>query len=104
MPPARSETHIGSRKLEQTTMQDVRCKQCGEPYSPYSLRNEIPEWDGEPEDAYEKFMDGEGCPTCNWSEKAGEVSTSRTKSQGELDADHITDIMENTDEDPIKYI
>lgn len=86
------------------TMRDVRCKQCGEPYSVYSLRNEIPEWDGEPEDAYEQFMEGEGCPTCNWGEKAGSVSTSTTKSDEELQADHLKDKLNNTDEDPFKYI
>jgi len=85
-------------------MRDVRCKMCGEPYSTYSLHNEIPEWKDQPENAYDKFMRGDGCPTCNWGEKAGEVSTSRTKSQDELDADHIKDIMNNTDDDPIKYI
>ena len=85
-------------------MQDVRCKKCGEPYSTYSLHNEIPDWEDQPENAYEKFMQGEGCPTCDWGDKAGDVSTSRTKSQDELDADHIKDIMNNTDDDPIKYI
>jgi len=85
-------------------MPDVRCKQCGEPYSVYSLHHEIPEWEDQPENAYDKFMCGEGCPTCDWGEKAGEVSTSQTKSEEELDADHIKDIMNNTDDDPIKFI
>lgn len=85
-------------------MPDLHCKQCGEPWEIYSLRHEVPDWDDQPDDAYEKVMSGEGCPTCDWGEKAGEVSTSRTKSQSELDADHIRDIMENTDDDPIKYI
>jgi len=85
-------------------MNDVRCSKCGEPYGYYSIRHEVPEWDDSPENAYEKFMQGKGCPTCNWGEKAGEVSTSRTKSQEELEADHMRDIMNNTDEDPIKYL
>lgn len=85
-------------------MRDVQCKQCGEPYSPYSLRNEVPEWEDQPEDAYERFMQGEGCPTCNWGEKAGDVSISGTKSEEELEAQHFKDIMENTDDDPMKYI
>ena len=85
-------------------MQDVRCKKCGGAYSTYSLHNEIPDWEDQPENAYEKFMQGDGCPTCDWGDKAGDVSTSRTKSQDELDADHIKDIMNNTDDDPIKYI
>lgn len=85
-------------------MPDVRCKKCGEPYGIHSLKHEVPEWEDQPDDAYEKLLSGEGCPTCNWGEKAGEVSTSRTKSQEQLDADHIEDIMDNTDEDPIKYI
>lgn len=85
-------------------MNEVRCRQCGEPYSVYALRNDVPDWEGEPDNAYEKFMNGDGCPTCDWGEKGGEVSTSREKSDGELKADHITDIMNNTDDDPIKYI
>lgn len=84
-------------------MQDVRCKQCGEPYGTYSLRHEVPEWEDQPEDAYDRFMNGEGCPTCNWGEKAGDVSTSRFKDEDELEADHIKDAMNNTDEDPLKF-
>lgn len=85
-------------------MNDINCRQCGEPYSSYSLRNEVPEWEDQPDDAYDRFMDGEGCPTCNWGEKAGEVSLSRTQSDDELELNHIKGIMENTDDDPIKYI
>lgn len=85
------------------TMPDIRCEKCGEPYGVYSLRNEIPEWEDQPDDAYEKFTAGEGCPTCNWGEKAGEVSTSRVKSDDELEKDHLMDKLENTDEDPIKF-
>ena len=85
-------------------MQDVRCKQCGEPYGTYSLRHEVPEWEDQPEDAYDRFMNGEGCPTCEWGEKAGDVSTSRFKDEDELEADHIKDAMNNTDEDPLKFI
>lgn len=85
-------------------MPDIRCKKCGEPWGTYSLRHEVPEWEGEPEDAFDNVMSGEGCPTCDWGNKAGEVSTSRTKSEEELEADHIKDIMNNTDEDPLKYI
>ena len=84
-------------------MPDVRCKQCGEPYGTYSLHHEVPEWKDQPEDAYEKFMNGEGCPTCNWGEDAGDVSTSRFKDEDELEADHIKDAMRNTDEDPLKF-
>lgn len=85
-------------------MNDVRCKKCGEPYDVYSLLHEVPEWDGEPEDAYEKVLNGDGCPTCDWGDKAGKVSTSRTKSEEQLKADHVSDIMNNTDEDPFKFI
>lgn len=85
-------------------MRDIRCKKCGEPNGVYSLRHEVPEWEDQPEDAYEKVASGEGCPTCNWGEDAGEVSTSRFKSEEELQAEHMTDLMENTDEDPLKYI
>lgn len=85
-------------------MNEIRCKKCGEPYGVYSLHHEIPEWDDQPDNPYEKMMSGEGCPTCNWGEKAGEVSTSRTKSEEELEADHISDMMNNTDDDPTKYL
>lgn len=84
-------------------MPDIRCRQCGEPYSIYSLRHEVSDWDDQPDNAYEKLMNGEGCPTCDWGDKAGEVSTSRFKSDGELEADHIMDKMSETDEDPIKF-
>lgn len=85
-------------------MGDVNCKQCGEPYGVYSLHHEIPEWDDQPDDAYDRFMNGEGCPTCDWGEKAGDVSLSREQDQAELDAQHLQGIMESTDDDPIKYI
>lgn len=85
-------------------MNDLNCKQCGEPYSAYSLRNEIPEWDNEPDDAYEQFMEGKGCPTCDWGEKAGDVSLSESQTQAEVEARHFKSIMENSDDDPTKYI
>lgn len=84
-------------------MQEVNCKQCGEPYGLYSLKNEVPEWEDQPDDAYEKFMNGEGCPTCNWGEKAGEVSLSRHETEKETEARHIMSAMENSDEDPLKF-
>lgn len=85
-------------------MNDVHCRQCGEPYGVYSLHHEVPEWDDQPDDAYEQFMNGEGCPTCDWGAKAGDVSLSRSESDDELRARHLRDIMNNTDDDPIKYI
>lgn len=85
-------------------MNDVRCKKCGEPWEIYSLRHEVPDWDGEPSDAYDKFMAGEGCPTCCWGEKAGEVSTSRTKDETQLETEHLMDKIRNTDDDPLKYL
>lgn len=85
-------------------MNDINCKQCGEPYSQYSLQNEIPEWDDQPEDAYEQFMRGNGCPTCGWGEKAGDVSLSREMDEDELAAKHFHGMMTGTDDDPTKYI
>lgn len=85
-------------------MNDINCKCCGEPYSAYSLRHEIPEWDDQPDDAYDRFMQGEGCPTCNWGEKAGEVSLSENESEEETEARHLKTKLRNTDEDPIKYL
>ena len=84
-------------------MSDVNCKCCGEPYSTYSLRHEVSEWDDQPDDAYEKFMAGEGCPTCDWGEKEGEVSLSRTTDSETLDEQHFVSAVRNTDEDPIKF-
>jgi len=85
-------------------MNDISCKQCGEPYSAYALRHDVSEWEGQPDDAYEQFMRGVGCPTCDWGDKAGDVSRSRHESEGETEARHFSEMMENTDDDPIKYI
>lgn len=85
-------------------MNEINCRQCGEPYSAYSLRHEVPDWEDQPDDAYEKFMSGEGCPTCNWGEKAGEVSISRGESEEETEARFLKTMMENTDDDPLKFI
>lgn len=85
-------------------MGDIHCKKCGEPYGYYSLRHEVPEWDDQPDDAYEKFMRGEGCPTCGWGEKAGEISMSQSMSEEELEAQHLEGIFNETDDDPIKYL
>jgi len=85
-------------------MPDIHCKQCGEPWGVYSLRNEVPEWEDQPDNAYEKVMRGDGCPTCDWGEKAGEVSMSRTESEEKTEARHLKDVLNNTDEDPLKYI
>lgn len=84
-------------------MPDVHCNKCGEPWETYSLRNEVPDWDGEPDDAYDRFMNGEGCPTCDWGEKEGEVSLSRTEDSAETEARHLKDKLRNTDEDPLKF-
>lgn len=91
-------------KLLFRTMPDINCKKCGEPWGIYSLRNEVPEWEGEPDDAYDKVASGVGCPTCDWGDKAGDVSRSRTESDEQLAADHLKSLMRNTDDDPMKYI
>jgi type II secretory ATPase GspE/PulE/Tfp pilus assembly ATPase PilB-like protein len=82
---------------------DIHCKKCGEPYSEYALQNDVSEWDGQPDDAHERFMNGQGCPTCEWGEKVGDVSTSRFKSEDELKMHHVEDIMNNTDKDPLRF-
>lgn len=84
-------------------MSDINCRQCGEPYSAYSLRHEVSDWEDQPDDAYDRFMSGEGCPTCNWGENAGDVSLSRSQSDDELKVQHIRSAMEGTDEDPLKF-
>jgi len=83
---------------------DIPCKKCGEPYSVYSLKNEIPDWDDQPNNPHDKFMSGKGCPTCEWGEKAGEVSRSRTEDQEQLEAEHIKAVITNTEDDPMKFI
>lgn len=85
-------------------MGDVSCKQCGEPYSVYSLQHEVSDWPDQPDDAHDRFMSGEGCPTCDWGEKAGEVSRSRTEDAEELAAEHTMEMMRETDQDPLKFI
>lgn len=85
-------------------VQELTCRCCGEPYSAYALKNDVAEWDDQPDDAYELFMRGEGCPTCNWGEKAGEVSLSETMSEDELEARHAHSLFEGTDEDPVKFL
>jgi hypothetical protein len=85
-------------------MNDISCKQCGEPYSAYALRHDVAEWDNQPDDAYEKFMSGDGCPTCDWGDKAGDVSRSRTEDSEETEARHLKEKLRNTDDDPIKYL
>lgn len=84
-------------------MQEINCKQCGEPWGIYSLRHEVSDWDDQPEDAYEKVMSGDGCPICNWGDKAGEVSLSKTMDEEELERRHLQSLF-NTDDDPTKYI
>jgi hypothetical protein len=85
-------------------MRDITCSQCGEPWNGYALRHDVPEWPDSPDDAYERFMSGDGCPTCDWGEKGGDVSRSRTTDSEQLQAEHLRDIMNNSDEDPLKYI
>lgn len=82
----------------------VHCSLCGEPNNTYYLNNEYAEVEENPDDAAEMLLNGEGCPTCDWGDKAGDVSTSRFKNEDELEAEHIKDIMNNTDKDPIKYL
>lgn len=84
-------------------MPDINCKQCGEPWEIYSLRHEVPSWDDQPEDAYEKVMRGEGCPACNWGEDADETGLGRTMDKEELDQRHYESLF-NTDDDPVKFL
>lgn len=83
---------------------DIHCQCCGEPYSAYAMKHDVAEWDDQPDDAYEKFMRGEGCPTCDWGEKAGETSLSETMSEAELEVQHARDVVRNSDEDPVKFL
>jgi hypothetical protein len=48
-------------------------------------------------------MDGDGCPTCDWGDKAGDVSISRTEDAETVRAKHIKAVMRNTDRDPLEF-
>lgn len=84
-------------------MPDINCKQCGEPWGIYSLRHEVPTWDEQPSNAYEKVLRGDGCPVCDWGEKAGEVGLSRSMDEEELERRHLQSLFE-ADDDPIKFL
>jgi len=83
---------------------DIACSQCGEPWSQYSMQHDVADWPNEPDDAWELFASGEGCPCCDWGDKAGEVSRSRSEDADDLEAEHYSDLLSHTDDDPIKYI
>jgi len=85
-------------------MNDITCAKCGEPYSQYSLRHEVPEWDDQPDDAYTRCMCGNGCPTCQWGELAGETSVSRYEDPQAVRMKHHVSLIMNSEEDPAKYI
>lgn len=87
-------------------MNDVRCRVCGEPYEVYSLHHDIPDWDDAPDNAYEVFMNGGGCPTCSWGENPPDDVNQgfQEKDAGERKVEQVRDIMRNTDDDPMKYL
>lgn len=68
------------------------------------MQHDVADWPDEPDDAWERFASGDGCPTCDWGDKEGEVSRSRTESQDDLYEEHFTQLLSNSDDDPIKYI
>jgi len=84
-------------------MNDIPCGKCGEPYTEYSMRHEVQSWPESPDNAQERFMDGDGCPTCDWGDKAGDVSISRTEDAETVRAKHIKAVMRNTDRDPLEF-
>lgn len=93
-------------------MPDKHCGKCGEPWEMYYVNGRWDELLSEdeieaaPDDMKHHFMSGKGCPTCEWSKRAGEVSQSRGESEEETEARHIRDLFDSsvTDEDPLKYL
>lgn len=85
-------------------MRDITCSQCGEPWSEYALRHDVPDWEDQPDDAHERFMSGDGCPTCEWGDLAGDVSRSRTEDSAGLEQEHYWDIMQNSDQDVTRFL
>jgi hypothetical protein len=82
----------------------IACSKCGEPWSQYAMKHDVCEWPDEPDDAWERFASGEGCPCCDWGDKAGEVSRSRNEDQSDLHEEHMADLVfGGTDEDPAKF-
>lgn len=81
-------------------MMDIHCEKCGEPWTEYALRHDVPDWEGEPEDSHERFMSGEGCPTCDW----GRGEAARHGGDSRMDTvRHYQDIMRNSDTDPARW-
>jgi hypothetical protein len=85
-------------------MGDITCGKCGEPWGHYAMRHNVGDWDGEPDDAWEQFRAGEGCPVCDWGEKAGDVSRSRAEDEDDLQREHLQDVLREDDGDPIERI
>lgn len=87
-------------------MSDIHCGNCGEPWEVYVVNRNFDDILSEDEipveDPSSYFKRGKGCPTCDWGDK-DDVSLARTHTPGELDAQRIKDISNNTDEDPLKY-
>lgn len=70
---------------------DLVCAQCGEPYTVGHVQADM-----EAEDK-EAFLNGEGCPTCDWGD--GDAAT------GEYVNEHKQRLIHgNFDGDPAKYI
>ena len=60
--PTRRADPITTTIITITTMSDIYCKKCGEPWDAYGVRN----GDMEPLEA-RRFLRGEGCPSCHFA-------------------------------------
>lgn len=88
-------------------MNDVRCGMCGEPWEVYALNHDAKDLfdtddPGVPDDPAEYIKKGKGCACCDWGD--GERAEGDGRLSGENQADRVRDLMNNTDEDPLKYI
>lgn len=75
-------------------MNELICKNCGEPYSVFHLKHDCPD-----DDAYERMMRGEGCPACDW----GDQECADIHDEGN-EQRHLRSLFSATDDDPTKFL
>lgn len=75
-------------------MGDVICRWCGEPWEYYHLKHEMVEG--------EKVLEGEGCPSCSWSEDI--PWTEESTDSPEYEFAWKESIINGTDENVMDYI
>lgn len=79
-----------------SAMSDIRCGKCGEPWNVYHVNHEFDD------DEESEFLNGNGCPTCDWGEDAGDDDHEVGYTQERVN--QVQDMMRNSDDDPTKYL